>query len=439
MSAKNTYSISRRRFIGQALFAAAAPTIIPRTALSSPGRPGANDRIHVGFIGQGNRARDLIQIWPKESTIAAVCDCWLRRAQEMTDRCRARWNVYQNYHEMFEKENLDGVIVATKVHHRVMPCIHACQAGLDVFAEKPIALSIRESRVLTKVVEKHGRVYQADTQQRTISINKYVCEFIRAGGIGKIKEVTACNYEGPVEFPGPFPQDPQPKDLDWDMWCNSTPLYPYARRLHLSYQPNWRQYGQNHIGNVGAHGLDMIQFALGMDNSGPVEVWPIPDAPCPDGNVALRPMAMRYANGVVVRMVRKSEGSAWSGAIFLGEKAKVEIKRNGLASNPSGFLADAPPPDKDGIGRAKDSTIPRAIVTVPHIRNWLECMRSRRRPNAHEEIAHRTNTVVILIDIARQLNRKVRWDPESETFPGDDEANALIDRPRRKGWELPEV
>jgi hypothetical protein len=185
----------------------------------------------------------------------------------------------------------------------------------------------------------------------------------------------------------------------------------------------WRDYSGGEMTNWGAHGVDQIQWALGKDDTGPTELWP-------DGEKGI--VAMKYADGTRVRFER--DGAPMGGAVFFGADCKMEINRNRFATNPAGFVIDPPDP------AVQDSTWEGpGWIARPHIQNWLDSIKSRKLPNADVEIGHRSVTICHLLNITRELNRKLRWDPEKEQFIGDDEANALLDRPRREGFELPEV
>lgn len=449
--------LNRRRFLGTAAAGVAAfqlPRFIPGEVLGAPGRPGANEQVNIGVIGVGSRAWDLLEILPKvpEARVVAIADCSFPRTEETLKRFKADWRPYQHYRKMIDAEKLDAVMVPTREHQRLLTCIHACQAGLDIFAEKPLALSIHEGRVLVQAVQKHRRVFQVDTQQRSVPIDKWACEFIEGGGIGKVHTVIGAHYPGTLPMP-PLGQSSVPEGLDWDLWLNQCPWHPYSETLHKRYKGpvftrsnisvgHWHRYGTGEVGNLGAHGLDMIQFALGASESGPVEVWPLTSEYSDDldRRIYFCPVAMRYPSGAVVRLERRdgdNQAWNWSGAIFIGDQGKIEIKRNALAANPKELIASAPPPGRDGIEEGSDT--PRAYITIEHIQNWIDCIKSREKPNAHEEIAQRTNTVIHLVLIARRLGRRLRWDPEREAFPDDSEANALLNPPRREGYELPAI
>ena len=417
--------LSRRRFLKRSTLlaaGAAAPCFVPASALAAPDQPGANDRVVIGFVGTGGRARQLMDHVPADGRIVAICDCYRQRCIETLQQKGTSWKTYQDYRRMFDEENLDAVVVATPDHARVLPCIHACQAELDVYAEKPLTLTIAEGRVLVDAARKYKRVFQVGSQQRTMAMNRFACELVRSGGIGKLHTVLGVNYPGPRQYTG-LPEQPIPEGLDWDRWCAQTPLRPYNPQLQFGWM-GWRAYSGGEMTNWGAHGLDQVQWALGMSESGPVEIWPVTEGP--NGKVS-----MRYANGVILRL--ELEQGPMGGAIFVGDQAKIEINRNKFTTNPPDLIKDPPEPATAEIWEGP------GWIARPHIQNWLDCVKTREKPNADVEIGHRSISVCHLANIAREVGRKLRWDPETETFPGDDEANCYLDRPKRKGYEIPDA
>ena len=419
--------ISRRRAILAAGAGMAAPMFIPRAVLGGDGRPGANERIGVGTIGIGFRASLLMDQLPEAGRLVALCDCDLPRAEAFRTKKQQSWPVYQSHKKLLERKDIDAVIVATQEFQRVLPCINACQAGKDVYAEKPLSLGIREGRVLVDVVRKHRRILQVGSQQRSMEMNRVACDFIRGGGLGQIREVRAINYTGPTPLPKePFPAEKVPAGLDWDVWLNQAAWRPYNGR----WRGPWQDLMGGEMTNWGAHGLDQVQWALGTDGTGPVEMWPV--TPGFNGEVG-----MRYANGVPLNFVLK-QGPA-GGAIFIGEKGKIEINRNKFASNPAEIAAELRKKVNETEEERKWSDNLALWQARWHLQNWLDCVRTRKVPAADVEIGHRSISVCHLANITRYVGRKLRWDPAAERFPDDDEANRWVARARRKGYELPEV
>lgn len=385
----------------------------------------ANDRIRIGVIGVGNRANLLIDQLPEQAEIVAVADCWITRCQEAAAKRNAKWRIYDDHRRLLEQKDIDGVIVATPDHDRVLCSIHACQAGKDIYAEKPLTLYVEEGRTLVRAVRKYGRILQAGSQQRSMAMNKLACEFVRKGGLGRLLFVQGVNYSMSRPYPG-LPEEPVPAGLNWDLWQGQTETRPYNVKLHRGWM-QWRDYSGGEMTNWGAHGIDQIQMALGMDTTGPVEFEPIPDR-------APHAVAFRYANGITVRLEMPA-GSLNGGGIFVGEKGRLELIRNDFRTDPIGMVKNLPP--RLEVDKWRDDVA--KWQAKYHMEEWLDCMRSRKTPSADVEVGHRSVSVCHLVNITRQLNRKLTWDPETERFTGDAEANKMLSRPRRKGYELPAV
>lgn len=421
---------TRRAFLRLAATGAAAsavPMWIPRSVLGEGSRPGANDRITVGVIGTGGRSNLLIDQLPEQGQILAVCDCFLARAHDTNaKKGEGKWAVYQDHRELLDRKDIDAVIVGTPDHARVYVCIHACQAGKDIYAEKPLTLCIGEGRALVRAVRKYQRVFQVGSQQRSMAVNRIACEFIRSGKLGKIRVVQGVNYTGP-RFPEELPEEEKPQDLDWDRWLNQAPARPYNKQLHYGWMA-WWDYSGGEMTNWGAHGLDQVQWALGKDGTGPVDIRP--QGPAKDMNA---PVHMKYDDGTPLRL--ELSGGPMGGAVFSGENGRIEINRNKFTCNPPDLIRDLPPQEE--IDKWRDEV---ALWQAKyHMENWMECMRTRALPVADVEIGHRSISISHLANIARYLGRRLQWDPARETFIGDDEANALVLRPRRPGYELPEA
>ena len=413
--------VSRRQFVQRTTTGLALPLIISSKVLGGRGKPGANERIRIGVIGVGNRSNLLIGQLPEGAEIVAVADCFLKRAEESAAKRQADWRIYQDYRRLLEQRDIDGVILGTPDHGRVQCAIQACQAGKDVYAEKPLTVCVDEGRALVRAVRKHGRVFQVGSQQRSMAMNRVACDFVRNGGLGRVQFVLGVNYTGPYRFTD-LPKEPVPEGLDWDMWLGPTEMRPYSPKLQFEWM-RWRDYSGGEMTNWGAHGLDQVQWALGMDGTGPVEFWPLAEGP--KGS-----LAFRYKNGITVRLEMPS-GDLSGGAIFVGEKGRIEIVRNDCRTDPPRMIKELPPTEEvqkwnSGQWQAKY-----------HMQEWLDCLRTRKTPSADVEIGHRSVSICHLANITRELNRRLKWDPEAERFLGDEEANAMLSRPRRKGFELP--
>lgn len=431
---------SRRAFLGRMAAVSAAmqvPGFVSAGALGLGQAPGANEQIGVGFIGAGRRGNQLSRL-PAEGRIVAVADVHLQRAEQMASRLKC--SAFQDYRQLLDRSDVDAVVIATPDHWHAIAAIAACRAGKDVYLEKPLSLTIREGRVLVDAVRKHGRVLQTGSQRRSMANHRLGCELVRNGVAGKIHTVLIMNYPSPWECG--LPGQAVPEGLDWNAWCGPTEPVPYHEDIFIQRSnPGWisfRPWSGGEMTGTGAHGFDQIQWALDTDDTGPVEIWaeggrlqaPVYTQPeslargnrlCSEGYR----VRMRYANGIVVRL---EPGESAAGATFVGEAGKIRIGNNEVSSNPEDLVRTNP-----------DQFQVRLPVSNDHMQNWFDCIKSRARPIADVEIGHRSAVVCHLGNIVRWVGRPLRWDPVSETFPGDEEANAYLDRPRRNGFELPQA
>jgi predicted dehydrogenase len=432
--------ISRRHFLNRTAQVAAAgvamPYFIPSGVLAAEGRPGANDRIGIGIIGMGRQAGDLLRGLSRhgEARLVAVADVHLGRAEAVGAKHSAA--ALQDYRKLLDRKDVDAIISATPDHWRSLTCIEACQAGKDVYAEKPLTLTIREGRLMVDAARKHGRVFQTGSQQRSMWPNHAGCQLVRSGAIGRIQRVIAQNYASPWECA--LPAQPIPEGLDWDFWCGPNELVPYHQDLFLPRaNPGWisfRAYSGGEMAGWGSHGFDQVQCALGMDASGPIEIWTegsrfdpptyaAPESRARGDKLCAEPKVFfRYPGDIIMELANGPAG----GAVFIGEKGKVTIDRNRFESDPPELAQEAL---RNRPAQFGDN----------HMKNWLDCIKSRGTPVADVEIGHRTATVCHLGNIARWTGRKLRWDPVKEIFPDDADANQHLDRPRRKPYELPKA
>ena len=406
--------------------AAAGVALLPRVGRSAPG---PNEKLRVGAIGVGGRASLLLEQLPEGADIVALCDVNVPRAHAFREKKGAAWPGYVDYRRILDRADIDAGIVGTGEFQRVLPCIHACQAGKDVYAEKPLTLYVAEGRALVKAARRHERVVQVGTQQRSMEINRLACEFVRNGGLGKLLEVRAVNYGSSAPTPTPLPaEEPIPTGHDWSAWLNQAADRPFSAQW-MGWM-GWRDFAGGEMTNWGAHGVDQIQWALGADATGPVAVTPVTEGP--NGQVV-----MTYANGLEVKFILES--GPMGGAVFVGEKGKLEINRNKVTSNPPEIAQKLLEAVDVAEEERKWSDALALWQARHHLQNWLDCIKTREKPVADVEIGHRSVTVCHLANIARAVGRPLRWDPVAEQFVGDTAADALLVRERRKGFELPDV
>lgn len=445
MERKNT---TRRNFlktsVALGMASMFAPSIIPSRAMAGPGRTGANGKIVIGGIGVGGRGNKLLNIFSNfdDVEIAAVADADMNRANEMGKKYGAE--PYQDYRRLLERDDIDGVVIASPDHWHALHSIHAAQAGKDVYCEKALTLTVHEGRQIVKAARKYNRVFQTGTQQRSSSDFYRACMLIRNGYIGKVKKVVGVNYPGPWE--NALPGKQVPKGLDWDMWCGPVPIHPYHPQVKSSRgNPGWlsiRDFCGGEICGWGAHGVDQIHWALGMDESGPEEIWTVGNPYEPW--IVRRPdrkgrfygakdpvIHMKYPGDVHVEFSEMDRPHG--GALFIGEKGKIRVDRQTLDL-----------PNEEWYDIPLDNMDVQLHTSGNHYRNWIDCIKDRIRPVADVEIGHRSATACHLGNIARWISERTQetgarlvWDSDKERFTSNDWGNFYLDRPRRKQYELP--
>lgn len=461
--------IDRRDFlrVSAAAGGVALPYLIPAHVLGAEGQPGANDKVHVGVIGCGGRSRlinDARDV--PEFQVVAACDCYLPRAEQYAKELSrgAKWGVYEDFRKMLDSEKLDGVMVETTTHARAWIVIQAMQAGMDCYIEKPMCLTIAEGREMVKAARKLKRVTQVGTQQRSMPLNNYASDLVKNGALGKILTVIAPNFVGPDKWTDQ-PGQPLPKggsDNWWDVWTNQAVLRPYHPQLHHGWDRWWDYDGGGRCFGVtgwGTHSYDQINRALGTDNTGPVEVVleePVKVTSTGKFDPGLRTgglvdqedtgapfhgmarlegprakVTMKFANGTQLKLHLDGDRGPGLGAIFVGEKGKIEINRDKIAANPKELIQT---PENPGHNKRPETSY--------HIENWVKCIKSRALCNADIEMGQRGSTLCYLVNIAHAMGKvgeTLKWDPVAERFTNCDEANKLLTRERRKGYELPQV
>jgi len=458
------HALTRRAFLAATTTTAiAAATAQPNTATVVPGKVSPNETINVALIGLGGRCHEIVRtcLGIPNVRIVAACDCFKPRVDNYLNLATEQgqqWKGYLDFREMMEKEPLDGVFVETTTHARAWIACHAMAAGLDVYLEKPMCLTIAEGRELVKRARQYKRVTQVGTQQRSIELNNWACDLVRGGAIGKVTEVLAPDFVSPARW---APQEGQPMPDGgtegwWDVWTNQAEFRPYHPSIHRGWA-NWWDYdgGGMSFGVTGwgTHSYDQIQRGLGTDTTGPVEVvLEEPVAVRKAGKYDERPIAesetgapyygmvrnlegprarvtMTFASGTKLNLSLDADRSPGLGCIFVGEKGRIEVNRDRISSDPPELVT--------GSGRPPHLSVPE---TQPHIENWLDGIRTRKTCNADIEYGQRSSTLCYLVNIARDLGRvgeKLQWDPDAERFNNCDEGNAMLDRPRREGYELP--
>jgi len=424
-----------RRGLGGLCTAGVAPYVVAGAAAGRNRTVKPSDRVTMGFIGVGGQGSGhlLGGAWTyltggyvarKDVQVLGVCDVWRNRREPACQRVNQYYSQtlgkgsykacepYVDFRELLARSDVDAVLIGTPIHWHATMAILAAKAGKDVYCEKPTALTIREGRAMADAVRRYGRVYQAGTQQRSEYGGKFrrACELVRSGRIGRLQAVYAvCDGGGFHWRRDPAPGRPVPAELDWDLWLGPAPWSPYHG------QTDAHRFGDGGI-NWGQHHYDIVQWALDADRTGPVEL-------SVEGGHAV----YKYANGVVVHGCGyPGEGVGGSGgACFVGTEGRIAVDREHLVSYPAEIAARPLGPDDVHL-----------YANHGHSDNFLDCVRTRKRPICDAETAHRAASVLLLGGLVRRLNRPLKWDPRAERFENDDEANRLLSAARRPPWQI---
>jgi predicted dehydrogenase len=429
---KGSPHLSRRQFLTFGLVGAGAISLSQR-ARSRAAVSGPNDRITLGFIGMGRQNRSLLGGFLRKAgtQVVAVCDVDTTRREDARQRVEQFYAqgkrsgtyhgcaAYRDFRELLARSDVDAVVIATPDHWHALQVVAAAAAGKDIYCEKPLSLTIAEARAMVTAVRRYDRVLQTGSQQRSSAEFRRACELVRNGRIGRVERVVV-GVGGPSRWCD-LPEEPLEPGLDWDLWLGPAPWRPYnsilsPRGVHDHF-PHWRRYREYSGGAMtdwGAHHFDIAQWGLGMDGSGPVEVIP-PDEPTSGTGVRFR-----YANGVEV-----VHDSSQGGVRFLGTDGWIFVDRGKFEAHPESVAIEPLGPGAVRLYYSDD-----------HLQNWLDCIRTRRRPICDVEVGARSVTVCHLGNLAYWHGRRLRWDPERERFLGDQEANRWLDRPMRDPWKL---
>ena len=422
--------MQRKTFIKNTLVGAAAFTIVPRHVLGGKGYIAPNDRINIGFIGTGKQSRGLLTniLNVPETITTAACDVDKKKLEHFVSlakaankkKVEAEVTAYAYYREMLDRSDIDAVVVATPDHWRAQISIDAAKAGKDIYCEKPLALTIAEGRAMVDAVRKYRRVLQTGSMQRSQKYFRRASELVLNGYIGEVKEINVSVGEPVKECD--LPSLPVPEYLDWNTWIGPSLYRGYNPVLAPPIEDNswawWRGYkgfGGGYITDWGAHMFDIVQWALDMDDSGPVFFNP------PSTPGAASGLSFSYDNGVVVNHKQWGEKNAIQ---FIGTEGTIEVSRSFLRSNPASIVSIQP-----------KSSDKKLYYSDNHYQDWINAIKKRKRPVADVEIGHRTATVCNAVNIAYELQRSLKWNPRREKFD-DDSANLMISRPYRGPWDF---
>jgi len=406
--------LSRRTFIKKTSLLSASvalPTIVP-----------ASERITLGFIGTGGMGTAHLNGFRsnRRVEILAVCDVDETRREAARERVGGDCTAYNDYRDLLARDDIDAVVIATPDHWHTLMSVHACQAGKDVYCEKPLTLNIAEGRELVKVVRKYGRVFQTGSQQRSGREFHRACTLVRSGRIGKVH--TAFVGIGKGKESDWVPDSAPPPGLDWDLWLGPAPKVPFNRLRH-PYNFRWFwDYSGGKMTDWGAHHNDIVQWGFAMDGTGPVEIEGTGTFPSKGLFQTAISFEVTYTYASGQKAVCSTEGR---GVKFVGTEGWIHVDR--------GFLQTEP---KELKNEPLGSDHVQLYRSVNHRENWLDCIESRRKPICDVEIGAGSVAVCHLNNIALRTGRKLRWDPERGLFPDDAAANRWVGKPYRAPWRF---
>jgi len=413
----------------------------------NPRAKGANERIVLGLVGGRNQGRgDALRAIREGAEIKTFCDL----DQAILDKVNSDLEKAQHkapgttkeFRRLLDDKDIDGVIIATPDHWHTHIALLACQAGKDVYVEKPLSQTIQEGHLIRQAARKYNRVVQVGTQNRSAENFQSAIEFVKSGKLGKICEITAWECQVRESIGRPPDSDP-PSTVDYDQWLGPAPKRPFnVNRFHYKWRFFW-DYGNSELGNQGVHMLDValwgIQALRGVENCLPTRVagnsgiyWLDDAKEVPDTQI----VTYGYGDFVLVWELRSFakhhpiDGSE-EGIGFHGTEASLMIHGEGHEGSWKVYYKDG----STGPSAEASEKSPSSL----HERNFLDCIKSRRRPNADVEIGRLATTICHLGNIASRLGREVVFDPKTETFGNDKAANAYLSKEYRQPYTLPRV
>lgn len=439
--------LSRRKFIKSATFGAAGVVMFPQFLASckqnkSSSNGAADDGIiRIGFIGLGQQAMYLLNgfIGIPDIQIVAGSDVYGVKRERFKKRVndyytendqQVETELFENYQDLLAREDIDAVVIASPDHWHAHMAIDACKSKKNIYLEKPLTFTIQEGQLLSKAVRDNDVILAVGSQQRSDTNFQHAVKMVQEGKIGKIERINA--YVGAPPTPYDLPEEPVPSDLNWPLWLGPSEFVHYNSQLNppISLDPEqneqiwgaWRWYkelGGGYTTDWGAHMFDIVQWALEMDESGPVEIIPA-------GFEDTEFLTFKYANGTVVTEEPFNEQQT-KGVKFWGDNGWIEISRGHYLASDDSLL----PP--------KTETTEGAYETqIPHLQNFVDAMKTNTDPIVPVEIGHRSCTVCTLGNIAYDLGRPIKWDPKTEKFVDDAEAdsNRLYHKSYSEGYKL---
>ncbi len=393
-----------------------------------------SERIGVGAIGlryQGSVIAHKAQMY---GDIVAVCDVDRHVRDQAKAAFGSRAQSFEDYRDLLARKDVDVVTIGTPDHWHTKMVIDACRAGKDVYCEKPLTLTIDEGKQLARVVKETGRVVQVGSWQRSDERFRLAVEMVRTGRLGKLQKVEI--VLGKNGTSGSFVPRTPPAHLNWDLWQGQTPNVPYIEeRSHYTFRW-WYEYSGGQMTDWGAHHVDIAQWAI---NSNPVEIDGTAKFPKIENgyNVPIDfEVNYRYANDVTMKVRDTGE----NGIMFTGDAGRIFVNRGKIAGAPVENLAKQPFKrqdwkiyDFDNLDRPARSGKLDAIIN--HMGNFFDCVQSKRKPISDIDSQHRSVSTCHLANISMRLDRKLQWNPETELFVNDAQADAMLKREQRKGYE----
>jgi predicted dehydrogenase len=420
--------ITRRQFIKSTAVVMGMPTIIPASALGINGTVAPSNRIVVGGIGLGPRGQEVLRSFLQQPEVQFVMIADVQSVRREVVRVMVNRH-YQNQdctetRDMFDvmgRPDIDAVLIATGDRWHALASILAAKAGKDIYCEKPCSMTIRESQELADAINRYGRIFQAGTQRRNVDNFRVAAELARSGRLGRIHTVHAGIL--PLEESHawlPAEEEPSPDIVDWDRWLGPAPWRPYNQDY---VRGRWRGYYDFHGGAAlpewGSHTIDLCQWAAHADDTTPVEF-----------SAEGQTLHGRYRNGtkLVMRLAGFNGEGDWivpgtCPVRFEGDEGWVEAADTGkIAVSSPNLLASLMPAETAGTDPTQ------------HVRDFLDCIKSRAQPAANANVTRRGHIVSHAASIGWRLGRTVKFDPDTETFINDPEANRMCSRARRAPW-----
>ena len=422
------HSESRRKLLKGGLASAiawsTAPLFLSSRVLGREGNVGPNSRINIGIVGNGlisvgHRGYYLTQ---PATQVVALCDVDKQKLEKAMGEAKAKGvtcDAISDSRELCARPDIDAVVVSTPDHWHAGVAIDAMRNGKDVYVEKPMTLTIEEGKAMCRAAERYGRIVQVGSQQRSNASFRKAAELVLNGYIGKVDTIICKLGEFPLATQ--FAAEPVPEYLDYDRWLGPTPWEAYNHeRIMGNYGGGWRrfwEYGSRKNGDWGAHHFDIVQWALGMDDSGP-ELF------VPQGYEGEKFQHHQYAKGPKVIRDGDSKGAMIR---FIGDKGEILVSREDkFVTTPVGL--------KNLVLKSNDKHL---YVSSDHRADWLNSIKTRQQPICQAHIGYRTATICQLSGIAERLGRPVKWDPVGEQIVDDLIATRMMDNPRRAPYTLP--